>query len=220
MSDGSLLTTRVPGLMSMASKNRPAPRKSPKQARSADTVNIIIEAAARILEMEAIGGFSTNAVALKAGVSIGSLYQYFPNKEAILAALLARETALLLTRAKAALEQPIPEEALSILISAAIEHQFKRPRLARILDFEEAHLPFDVATRDVNDGISAVALHVIRRLDLRCGDDELALARDVIAIMKGIVDAAGFAGEVNSVEVEKRVRRAVFGYLSLDDKRA
>ena len=198
-------------------KNRPLPRKSPKQSRSAETVGVIIEAAARILEEEAHNGFSTNSVAIKAGVSIGTLYQYFPNKEAILGALLARETAQLLSRATAALEHSIAEEALAALISAAIEHQFKRPRLARILDFEEAHLPFDLATQNISKGIIEVAFQILERLDQNLQEDTQVVARDVIAIMKGIVDAAGCQAEVDAVAVERRVRRAVFGYLSFID---
>lgn len=202
--------------MSSIHHDRPAPRKRPTQARSAETMSIIIEAAARILEMEAHNGFSTNAVASKAGVSIGTLYQYFPNKEAILGALIARETGQLLSHAEAALEKPCAEEALSLLIAAAIEHQFKRPGLARILDFEEARLPFDIATQKLNDGVTEVAVQIIRRLDLRLTEDERVTARDVIVIMKGIVDAAGSLPDGDPAAVERRVRRAVFGYLSLD----
>jgi AcrR family transcriptional regulator len=55
-----------------------APRKLPRQARSAATVQAILEAAAHILDSEGMAACTTNAVALKAGVSIGSLYQYFP----------------------------------------------------------------------------------------------------------------------------------------------
>src|SRR5579863_5143022 len=65
-------------------------RKAPGQARSKETVNVILEAGARILESEGLHGFNTNAVAAKAGVSVGSLYQYFPNKDAILLALIGR----------------------------------------------------------------------------------------------------------------------------------
>ena len=63
-------------------------RKAPGQARSKETVNVILEASARILESEGLRGFNTNSVAVKAGVSVGSLYQYFPNKDAILLALI------------------------------------------------------------------------------------------------------------------------------------
>ena len=59
-------------------------------------MRIIVEAAARILEQAGLGAFTTNAVAQRAGVSIGSLYQYFPRKEALIGALIIRETSLLL----------------------------------------------------------------------------------------------------------------------------
>jgi AcrR family transcriptional regulator len=59
-------------------------RKRPKQARSAELVTAILEAAAQVLADEGAQRFTTARVAEKAGVSIGSLYQYFPNKAAIL----------------------------------------------------------------------------------------------------------------------------------------
>src|SRR5208283_1724269 len=63
-------------------------RKRPGQARSQETVGVILEASARILESDGLRGFNTNAIAAKAGVSIGSLYQYFPNKDSIVLALI------------------------------------------------------------------------------------------------------------------------------------
>ncbi len=63
------------------------PRKSPKQHRSKEMVEAILEASARILE-EGDAPFTTNHIAERAGVSIGSLYQYFPNADAIMAALI------------------------------------------------------------------------------------------------------------------------------------
>jgi AcrR family transcriptional regulator len=65
-------------------------RKSPSQQRAQETVSIIIEAAARILERDGPVAFNTNAVAELAGISIGTLYHYFQNKDAILIAM-ARE---------------------------------------------------------------------------------------------------------------------------------
>ena len=70
--------------------DREKPRKAPVQARSRATYEAILEAAARILEAEGLAGVTTNRVAERAGVSIGSLYQYFPAREAILAELVKR----------------------------------------------------------------------------------------------------------------------------------
>jgi AcrR family transcriptional regulator len=59
-------------------------RKQPQQARSAELVAVILEAALQVLAEEGAHRFTTTRVAEKAGVSVGSLYQYFPNKAAIL----------------------------------------------------------------------------------------------------------------------------------------
>jgi AcrR family transcriptional regulator len=67
-----------------------APRKKPAQQRSKETVRALVEAAARILEQEGYERANVNRIAEVAGVSVGSLYQYFPTKEALVAAV-ARE---------------------------------------------------------------------------------------------------------------------------------
>jgi AcrR family transcriptional regulator len=69
------------------------PRKLPKQARSSELVRAILEAAVRVLRRDGAAGFTTSRVAEQAGVSVGSLYQYFPNKQAILFRLQAEEWA-------------------------------------------------------------------------------------------------------------------------------
>ena len=74
----------------MAPKSRTFPRKTASQRRSRLTVDAILEAAARILIKEGFDKASTNRIAEVAGVSVGSLYQYFPGKEAIVAALIDR----------------------------------------------------------------------------------------------------------------------------------
>jgi AcrR family transcriptional regulator len=77
----------------MQLKRQPAdqPRKIPVQERSQETVRIIFEAAARILERDGRAAFNTNAVAQLAGISIGTLYHYFQSKEAILIAMARAE---------------------------------------------------------------------------------------------------------------------------------
>jgi len=68
-------------------------RRKPKQARAQDTVEIILEATARILRKQGREALNTNYIAECAGISVGTLYQYFPNKEAILVAMGRREIA-------------------------------------------------------------------------------------------------------------------------------
>lgn len=71
--------------------SRISSRKAPKQARSTELVSAILEAAIQVLAQEGAQRFTTARVAEKAGVSVGSLYQYFPNKAAILFRLQSNE---------------------------------------------------------------------------------------------------------------------------------
>src|SRR3984885_7390051 len=66
------------------------PRKSPVQARSAASVEAILDATIQVLLAVGIERLTTTRVALRAGVSVGTLYQYFPNKSALLQAVLPR----------------------------------------------------------------------------------------------------------------------------------
>ena len=66
-----------------------APRKLPRQQRSRSTVEAVLTAAEMLLDSG--GPFTTNHIAHRAGVSVGSLYQYFPNKQSIIAAVKERQ---------------------------------------------------------------------------------------------------------------------------------
>ena len=144
----------------MADPPAVVPRKRPRQARAAATVEAIIEASARILEAEGLAGFNTNAVAALAGVSIGSLYQYFPGKEAILAALARREAEAF----DAALGVALGEigdlgtpSAVARLAQVAVDHQTRHTRLARILDLEEQRLGLTEAQAAAGRTVQAIA---------------------------------------------------------------
>ena len=95
-------------------------RKQPRQARSSRLVADILEAAVQVLSSEGARRFTTARVAERAGISVGSLYQYFPNKEAILFRLQAdewRQTGALLQDILADRTRP-PAERLRILVRA------------------------------------------------------------------------------------------------------
>jgi AcrR family transcriptional regulator len=81
------------GRMTRQSKALDMQRRMPQQARSRDTVEMIFEATARIIEREGQDALNTNHIAERAGISVGTLYQYFPKKEAILIAMARRELA-------------------------------------------------------------------------------------------------------------------------------
>lgn len=68
------------------------PRRAPRQRRSRETVDTLLEAAAQMFTQRGLAA-TTNHIAERAGLSIGTLYQYFPNKEALLHALAARHLA-------------------------------------------------------------------------------------------------------------------------------
>ena len=124
-------------------------RKRPKQERSRNTVAVNLEAAARIWEAGGLEALTTNAAAERAGVSIGSLYQYFPDKDAILVELIRRERTKLFTEIEMLPSRNGPrslEGDVRALIRLAVAHQLERPRLARALEYAEASLPLSPET--------------------------------------------------------------------------
>ncbi|EOU9562722.1 TetR/AcrR family transcriptional regulator [Cronobacter dublinensis] len=182
-----------------------APRKLPRQARSRALVEAIIEATARIFERAGPAACTTNAVAEKAGVSIGSLYQYFPNRRALTAALVARERGQLVAAFSAAATRPAAQERLSAMIHAAVAYDFARPALAAALDGEEASSAFAPHQQE-----TLAALH--RCVMAAIGHDETA-AWDVIALAQGMIAMAALRSESDGPALARRIERAVFGYL-------
>ncbi len=111
-------------------------RKTPRQRRSAETVEAILTAAAHILEKEGFDAATTNRVAVKAGVSIGSLYQYFPNKESLVRALNDRHTQEileLLQRRFAEIRDAPLEVCVRAIVQAMVDVHRVNPALHRVL---------------------------------------------------------------------------------------
>jgi AcrR family transcriptional regulator len=132
-----MFATRIP-------TRRLTPRKLPKQARSAATVEAVLEAAAQVFERHGYAAGTTNRIAERAGVSIGSLYQYFPNKDAILVALVHRHLAESLVALEPHLKKLQAgenfEEILPGVVDAMVSMHAFAPSLHRVL-FEETQLP-------------------------------------------------------------------------------
>lgn len=129
----------------MAKKERLEPRKSPVQKRSKNTVEIILAAAAQVFEAHGYAAGTTNRIAKKAGVSIGTLYQYFPSKEAVAVALLEKhisdtERHLYEWVGHMVGEHHVLKEALYDYVAGMLDVHWAGPRLQHIL-LEETPLP-------------------------------------------------------------------------------
>jgi AcrR family transcriptional regulator len=112
------------------------PRKMPTQARAQETVEAILAATKKVLVKHGYEAASTNRVAEEAGVSIGSLYQYFPSKEALVSALIERHLARMfevLARTAQGGGTSTVEEATRTVIRAVFAAHRVNPRLHRVL---------------------------------------------------------------------------------------
>jgi len=112
------------------------PRKRPQQARSKAMVEAILEATIRVLIARGYEGATTIAIAARAGVSVGSLYQYFPNKESLVAALIERHVSELVAcfdAAFASVQDAEPRAGVRALIRVGIDAHRIHPALHKIL---------------------------------------------------------------------------------------
>jgi AcrR family transcriptional regulator len=120
----------------MARRPLTNPRKQASQDRSRATVDALVEATARILVREGFDKASTNRIAQQAGVSVGSLYQYYPSKESLVAAVIDRHNQELMQLARAVLTEiavlPL-EQAVRRVVAVAIDAHRVDPKLHRVL---------------------------------------------------------------------------------------
>ncbi|MCA0995250.1 TetR/AcrR family transcriptional regulator [Alloyangia pacifica] len=192
-----------------------SPRKTPRQTRSRASVEAMLTAAAQILEAGGIAALTTNAVAERAGVSIGTLYQYFPNKETILAELVRRQKAQFfedMGQAVAAAHDLGLREAARTVLHASIRHHARAPVLSRELEKAEMQLPLGPDVCAAGSEVDAAMVALLTHFAVP--QPEVA-ARDLSALCRGMVHAALFAEDCDLAAIEARLRPAVFGYLGI-----
>jgi AcrR family transcriptional regulator len=191
-------------------------RKRPRQARAIATADVIIEAAIQLLARRGLGGFNTNAVAATAGVSVGTLYQYFANKDALMAAVIAqrqRMQSATLAEAFAGLADMDLDTAVRLLVRAAMQHHHDDPLLATAIDHEEARLPVAPAVAEAERaGGDLVAAFLARHAADIAIPPEVA-ARTIPPIVRAVVDAWANRTPPDLDRAETEAVRAVLGYL-------
>lgn len=155
-------------------------RKQPKQARSADLVAAILDAAVQVLAAEGAARFTTARVAERAGVSVGSLYQYFPNKAAILFRLQSDEWGRTVTLLRGILEDrgTAPPDRLRILVHAFLRSECDEALMRVALndaaplyrDAPEARAAMAEGDRIVQDFLAEALPHAPQATRLLAGD--------------------------------------------------
>lgn len=197
----------------------PQPRKSPRQQRSQQTVDTILQATARVLAEYGYAGTNTNRIAETAGVSVGSLYQYFPNKNALIAALHDRHDKQMLALIDEVLDgNPAAtlRERVAAIVAALLRAHLLEPALHRVLEreFPLFDQPRDHSRADQDIHRRMRHLLELHRAEIAQQDRELA-TYVVLRIMESLVHAvaleppAGF----DPRQLEGAVVDAVMGYL-------
>jgi AcrR family transcriptional regulator len=167
-------------------------RKRPRQSRAQATLDAVLEAAAELIAQRGYARTTTNAVAERAGVSIGSLYQYFPNKTAILVSLLERhihEVQPVIVEGLGVLADPATrfEDALSQLFHRLIEAHSHNPRLQEVLSEEVPHPPSIRRLRQkLEGGYVAQVVEILRsRADVQLASPEVA-AHIIVVVSEAV----------------------------------
>jgi AcrR family transcriptional regulator len=194
-----------------------SPRKAPRQERALFTHDAILKAATHIIAQDGLAAFNTNAVAERAGVSIGSLYQYFPNKDALMVALIQRQQTRqfeALSVAVADVNDANLETVIRALVRAAMQHHHDDSLLASAIDHEEARLPIDdILNGYLNRSGALVAALLVRFAgEIRPLDPDHA-ARTLPALVRSVTDAWANLSPPQLDVAEDEAVRAVLGYL-------
>ena len=202
-------------------------RKLPTQERAQRTIETIFQTTAHILENEGEAGLTTNKVAAKAGFSIGTLYQYFPSKEAILTALIARERRRVMDELDALMEsaenqigQLDPKTFLRQFIRINIEGlgsgRSAKRAMIRFAWQHDHHEDVTLALRETAERI-AISMQRIHHPKLRPPTPAMmfVVTRAVIgAIRSASLEKSPLLG---SIEFEDELVRLAWGMLSQQD---
>lgn len=203
------MATRVPSGSSSV-------RKSPRQARSLATTEAILDATTHILGERGWSGLTTNAVAEVAGVSIGSVYQYFPNKTALTEAVRRRHFDTVIAVLRSAVDKKLSaSQRIAALVDGMIDVHSRYPSAWRVLleecppvpDAEETHRRFEIEWRK---GYEAI----IRMNQPRARSNVSIRAGVLGGALAGAVHDAARRGILGSPMVRQEILCLVRAYLS------
>jgi AcrR family transcriptional regulator len=174
------------------------PRKKPQQQRSRVTIDTIFEATIQVLLANGLDSITTIQIAERAGVSIGSLYQYFPNKRALLAAVVKRHVGEVvdctIEACKSAHGKPVGEMCATMM-TAFVDAKTRRPEVSRALYLPSAAVNADAIVKQESIRC-AQAVHdmLITASDARFAQPQLVsgvLIASIVGPTRATIEAGG-----------------------------
>jgi len=168
-------------------------RKKPQQERSIAMVEALLEAAARVFVQEGYAKATTNRIAAAAGVSVGSLYQYFPSKDAIAVELLHRYREGLVATVTARLSAVTPatfERTVRSLLSELVRAETINPALHRVLIEQVLRTDARRAIAGFEERLEATLVEALRAAAVEVPDPAMTafvLVRVVLSVVQSVV---------------------------------
>ena len=201
----------------MAPTDRFQARKQPRQARSIETRQRVLDAAAHIFSVHGYAAGTTNRIAAAADMSIGSLYQYFPNKDAIVSALTDAHVdagaALLAQRAAAGLPAGLTD-TLRLFVRATIDNHRSDPALHRVLFEEAPRSPALLARlREAEQRAIAGTAELLRVHPEVTAADPVLAARITVATIESLVHRL-ITQPLDAQQLEDEIVGMLAGYLA------
>jgi AcrR family transcriptional regulator len=205
------------------STSDPVPRKQPQQQRAAETVHAIVTAVERVLHAHGAKGLTTNRIAEVAGVSVGTLYQYFPNKQALVGALQERVLSQLLDTFRAGLEagakDSMPALATRIAASMVAVYQSQLPVHHWLIELRSEAVYQERFQRAVDEFVDVLAAYFERRTDVEFSDKRATAFATVLAV-EGIANGvAARPGKIDVAAVAAEGARMIGGFFQGRERR-
>lgn len=202
----------------------PSLRKEPVQERAQRTIGAIFEATAQIVEKHGEEALTTNRVAEKAGVSIGTLYQYFPNKESIVLAMSSRERRRVMDELQAMMERAVverrdPYDVVRELVRTLVESFASGPRLRRAMVRMVWRMDhYEDITQALREAAERNAVALARFNDPRLRPPNPAMMYVVSRSVMGVIRNASIENSplLGTPEFEDELVRMVWGLLKKD----
>jgi AcrR family transcriptional regulator len=194
-------------------------RKQPLQARSKASLIDILDATVQILSTRRTAHLTTKAIAARAGLSVGSLYQYFPNKEAIVLALIERKaeevTSAFEDAARQQRGQPLAS-ALCALISTYFAKKFSEPKLSKTLHAAMDHGGGTHRLRPFRERMVRAIESVLRRAPDAAFRNVQGTARMIWSAMTGAARSVLEAerSQTYVIAVQRQVQEMILAYVS------